>query len=105
MVSILSERRAFQPYGLLGGEPGCRGENLLLTALGKTINLGGKNTIDVVSGDVLVIKSPGGGGYGEERCEVLSVTNSIETTGRQTPNVHVLTSGSLQQYSLDQESA
>ncbi|KAF0711776.1 Aste57867_5034 [Aphanomyces stellatus] len=63
-VSILSERRAFQPYGLAGGGPGARGHNLLTYTDGRTINLGGKNTVEVEAGDVLTILSPGGGGYG-----------------------------------------
>ncbi|ETW09164.1 hypothetical protein H310_01596 [Aphanomyces invadans] len=63
-VSILSERRAFQPYGLLGGGPGARGHNLLTYSDGRTVNLGGKNTVEVVPGDVLTILSPGGGAYG-----------------------------------------
>ncbi|CAK4080949.1 unnamed protein product [Aphanomyces euteiches] len=65
-VSILSERRAFQPYGLAGGGPGARGHNLLTYTDGRTINLGGKNTVEVQAGDVLAILSPGGGGYGAE---------------------------------------
>ncbi|KAH9163502.1 hypothetical protein LEN26_000494 [Aphanomyces euteiches] len=65
-VSILSERRAFQPYGLAGGGPGARGHNLLTYTDGRTINLGGKNTVEVQAGDVLTILSPGGGGYGAE---------------------------------------
>ncbi|RHY96995.1 hypothetical protein DYB35_006008 [Aphanomyces astaci] len=63
-VSILSERRAFQPYGLYGGGPGARGHNLLTYTDGRTINLGGKNTVEVLAGDVLTILSPGGGAYG-----------------------------------------
>ncbi|KDO33339.1 hypothetical protein SPRG_02146 [Saprolegnia parasitica CBS 223.65] len=63
-VSILSERRAFQPYGLEGGEPGARGQNLLRYPDGRQVNLGGKNTVQVTPGDVLTIRSPGGGGYG-----------------------------------------
>ncbi|OQR91721.1 5-oxoprolinase [Achlya hypogyna] len=63
-VSILSERRAFQPYGLEGGGPGARGINLLTYPDGRVVNLGGKNTVHVTPGDVLTIQSPGGGGYG-----------------------------------------
>ncbi|RQM23124.1 hypothetical protein B5M09_005532 [Aphanomyces astaci] len=63
-VSILSERRAFQPYGLYGGGPGARGHNLLTYTDGRTINLGGKNTVEVLAGDILTILSPGGGAYG-----------------------------------------
>ncbi|KAI9911947.1 hypothetical protein PsorP6_008872 [Peronosclerospora sorghi] len=63
-VSILSERRAFQPYGLKGGAPGARGLNLLLRQSGRTVNLGGKNTVDVLPGEVLTLYTPGGGGFG-----------------------------------------
>uniref|UniRef100_A0AAV1UZB3 5-oxoprolinase n=1 Tax=Peronospora matthiolae TaxID=2874970 RepID=A0AAV1UZB3_9STRA len=63
-VSILSERRAFQPYGLEGGEPGARGLNLLLRHGGRTVNLGGKNTVDVLPGEILTLYTPGGGGFG-----------------------------------------
>lgn len=62
-VSILSERRAFQPYGLEGGEPGARGINLLQRKGGRTVNLGGKNTVDVLPGEVLTLYTPGGGGF------------------------------------------
>ncbi|RLN20764.1 hypothetical protein BBJ28_00012718 [Nothophytophthora sp. Chile5] len=63
-VSILSERRAFQPYGLAGGAPGARGLNLLRRRDGRSVNLGGKNTVDVLPGEVLTLFTPGGGGYG-----------------------------------------
>ena len=63
-VGILSERRAFAPYGLVGGEDGERGVNLIVTHEGRTINLGGKNTYEAKRGDAIIISSPGGGGYG-----------------------------------------
>ncbi|KAG7379521.1 hypothetical protein PHYPSEUDO_008498 [Phytophthora pseudosyringae] len=63
-VSILSERRAFQPYGLEGGVPGARGINLLERQGGRTVNLGGKNTVDVLPGEILTLYTPGGGGFG-----------------------------------------
>lgn len=49
IVSILSERRASQPYGLQGGNPGSRGMNLLSFAGDerRVVNLGGKNTVQV----------------------------------------------------------
>ncbi|CAI5745208.1 unnamed protein product [Peronospora destructor] len=62
-VSILSERRAFQPYGLEGGKPGARGLNLL-SRHGHVVNLGGKNTVDVLPGEILTLYTPGGGGFG-----------------------------------------
>ena len=63
-VSILSERRAFAPYGLEGGEDGLRGRNMWVRKSGRTVNLGGKNTAMMDAGDRIVVMSPGGGGWG-----------------------------------------
>lgn len=63
-VSILSERRAIAPFGMLGGLPASKGRNLLHRADGRVISLGGKATVEVVAGEVLEILTPGGGGYG-----------------------------------------
>lgn len=64
--SILSERRVFAPYGLEGGDSGSRGLNILVRADGRRLSLGGKNTVDLSSGDSLKILTPGGGGYGHK---------------------------------------
>ncbi|KAI1389951.1 Hydantoinase B/oxoprolinase-domain-containing protein [Hypoxylon trugodes] len=64
-VSILSERRAFAPYGLEGGEDAKRGQNVWVKKNGRTINLGGKNTAMMGAGDRIVVMSPGGGGWGK----------------------------------------
>ena len=105
VVSILTERRAFEPYGLHEGENGSRGMNLLIktTDDDRVINVGSKNTMNVVAGDRLIILSPGGGGYG-----LKSKSKSKSSSERDTSNHSkktVLTSGSLHQYSMDQESA
>ena len=63
-VSLLTERRSHAPYGLEGGKNGAKGQNLLLRD-GKTYNLTGKAQIKVKKGDRLVIKTPGGGGWGK----------------------------------------
>ena len=63
-VAILSERRIFAPYGLQGGQPGKKGQNLFLKADGQEIDLGGKNEILANPGDRIRIQTPGGGGYG-----------------------------------------
>jgi N-methylhydantoinase B/oxoprolinase/acetone carboxylase alpha subunit len=70
-VSILSERRRSRPYGLAGGGPGKTGENILLKSIDNTgkrrkIRLGSKLNIEIKAGDVLSIKTPGGGGYGKK---------------------------------------
>jgi 5-oxoprolinase (ATP-hydrolysing) len=64
-VSILSERRVYRPYGLNGGEAGAKGENLLKRKTSNQFeNIPGKARIEVQSGDILKILSPGGGAYG-----------------------------------------
>lgn len=62
-VTILSERRRLAPYGLQGGEPGQRGRNVLVRD-GEERELPGKVEIDVKPGDVLSVRTPGGGGWG-----------------------------------------
>jgi len=65
-VSMLSERRGdYPPFGLKGGKPGALGRNQLLKN-GETepVDLGGKFAIEVEPGDILIIETPGGGGFG-----------------------------------------
>lgn len=90
-VSILSERRVYQPYGLNGGEGGACGLNLWVRNVEKTtwedsleelhgkntgasrrkpvyeerrINMGGKNSAPMKAGDRIIVCTPGGGGWG-----------------------------------------
>jgi 5-oxoprolinase (ATP-hydrolysing) len=63
-VSTLSQHRRVRPYGMAGGEPGALGANRVERADGTVVELGGSDTADVGPGDVLVIETPGGGGYG-----------------------------------------
>ncbi len=65
-VSLLTERRRFPPYGLAGGEPGARGENVLIRN-GQEHPLPGKGSLVLQPGDVLSVRTPGGGGYGPPR--------------------------------------
>lgn len=63
-VSILSERRAHAPRGLKGGKDGARGANYLVKKDKRKIYLGGKNSVEVLPGEILQILTPGGGGWG-----------------------------------------
>ncbi len=63
VVTVLSERRRTAPYGLHGGEPGALGRNVLLRD-GEEQDLPGKVQLQVRQGDVLSIRTPGGGGWG-----------------------------------------
>ena len=64
-LTLLSERRRSRPYGLQGGEPGQPGENVLRRCQReKEERLPAKVSLDVGPGDVLSIRTPGGGGLG-----------------------------------------
>jgi N-methylhydantoinase B len=63
-ATLLTERRVCPPYGLAGGEPGEVGSNILVRGDSET-NLPGKGTIRISAGEVISIRTPGGGGYGE----------------------------------------
>lgn len=62
-VTLLTERRLRGPRGLRGGGDGAAGENVLIRGGGET-RLPGKVTLDARPGDVLSVRSPGGGGWG-----------------------------------------
>jgi 5-oxoprolinase (ATP-hydrolysing) len=49
-LSVLSERRVHQPYGLCGGGNGQSGKNLLKRADGRSVNLGGKCSVPMQPG-------------------------------------------------------
>lgn len=63
-ATLLSERRRFAPYGLNGGQPGQPGENILIRQ-DQEIRLPGKGSFALQAGDILSLRTPGGGGYGE----------------------------------------
>ena len=58
-VSVMTERRRHRPAGAAGGGPGAAGVNLLN---GRRIPA--KAALELRVGDVLEIRTPGGGGYG-----------------------------------------
>lgn len=65
-VSLITERRVSHPWGLEGGGTGTRGENWLLPSGIEELAepLPDKITLGLSAGDVLRIRTPGGGGYG-----------------------------------------
>jgi 5-oxoprolinase (ATP-hydrolysing) len=63
-ATILSNRRIVPPFGLLGGQDGQPGRNSLVRANGETMQLRSTQSIEMGVGDVFVIETPGGGGYG-----------------------------------------
>jgi len=63
-ASILSGHRRIPPHGMAGGSPGERGRNWVERVDGTQLELGGADKAEVGPGDVFVIETPGGGGFG-----------------------------------------
>jgi 5-oxoprolinase (ATP-hydrolysing) len=64
-LSVLTQRRGpHPPYGAHGGGPGVLGRNTLIRADGTQSIVSGIAQVQVEAGDVLVIETPGGGGFG-----------------------------------------
>ena len=63
-VSILSGHRRVPPYGLEGGKPGSVGVNWVERSSGISEGLPGTVRVEVGIDDIVVIETPGGGGYG-----------------------------------------
>ncbi len=64
-ISLFTERRKTSPYGLFGGKDGKIGENLLFkTGKNQPKSLPGKCILKLEKGDLLEIRTPGGGGFG-----------------------------------------
>lgn len=64
-VAMLSGHRKIPPYGAAGGTPGALGRNWIQKANGSRIEMSGTDQCDVQAGDIVVIETPGGGGFGE----------------------------------------
>ncbi|AFY65699.1 hydantoinase B/oxoprolinase family protein [Geitlerinema sp. PCC 7407] len=63
-AAILSSHRAIGPNGLQGGHPGTPGRNWIQRADGAEESLGGTAIAQLQPGDLFIIETPGGGGFG-----------------------------------------
>ncbi|EAQ46494.1 5-oxoprolinase (ATP-hydrolyzing) [Roseobacter sp. MED193] len=66
-VTTLTSHRKTAPHGASGGAPGATGENSVVRADGTQIAMQGNDVAQMDVGDVFVLKSPGGGGYGKAK--------------------------------------
>ena len=64
-AAILASHRQVPPYGLEGGGSGVPARNWVERADGSREEFGGTHAIEMKPGDVFVIETPGGGGYGK----------------------------------------
>jgi N-methylhydantoinase B/oxoprolinase/acetone carboxylase alpha subunit len=86
ILSLITERRVSRPWGLAGGEPGAVGENWLLRGgeEARAERLPDKVTLLLRPGDVLRIRTPGGGGFGrtsQSRGRTLTTSTAISPRG------------------------
>jgi 5-oxoprolinase (ATP-hydrolysing) len=61
---IVASRRNVPPFGLAGGAPGAAGRQWVERTGGGIDVLTGTDSTEMAPGDVFVIETPGGGGYG-----------------------------------------
>jgi 5-oxoprolinase (ATP-hydrolysing) len=64
-AAILSNRRRVPPFGQQGGGPGQLGKNWVRRVSGAVEHLAATQVVEMAPGDVFVIETPGGGGYGQ----------------------------------------
>ena len=63
-AQILSNNRTVAPFGMQGGGPGACGRNTVERADGRIDALGSVASVAMQAGDVFIIETPGGGGFG-----------------------------------------
>lgn len=64
-LSLLTQHRVVEPFGMNGGEPGSRGEQYIVKKGGEKVTLQFVESVALQAGDRLVMLTPGGGGYGK----------------------------------------
>ncbi len=64
-AAILSNNRIHAPFGMAGGEEGARGVNTVVRHDGSIEQVGHIGKVEMGAGDMFVIETPGGGGYGK----------------------------------------
>jgi 5-oxoprolinase (ATP-hydrolysing) len=65
-VTTLSGHRRVPAFGLAGGSPGAPGGNWVEHPDGSVTAMEGCDSVELTAGDVFVIETPGGGGYGQQ---------------------------------------
>ena len=63
-ITTLSSHRRVPPYGMAGGKPGALGRHWVEHPDGSVTPMRGSDSVAVTAGDLFVIETPGGGGYG-----------------------------------------
>ena len=64
-VTVLSSHRLVPPFGLAGGGPGRCGNNYIVRTGGDAVQIKGNDEVKMNAGDLFVMETPGGGGFGK----------------------------------------
>ncbi|MEY4806851.1 MAG: hypothetical protein RLZZ206_1240, partial [Cyanobacteriota bacterium] len=81
-LAILSGSRRVAPFGLAGGGEGRCGRNALLRSDGGCEELGGSAQVAMKPGDVFVLETPGGGGWGVESAPAATAVDGEQAVER-----------------------
>jgi len=82
--SLLADRRTHRPYGLEGGDPGASGDDRV-TVDGEEQPIDGMTTLDLGPGNLVSIRTPGGGGFGPPEERSVDAIERDLSEGRVTP--------------------
>ena len=63
---VVASRRTVAPFGLAGGADGAPGRQWVERADGTALKMTGTDRAELGAGDVLVVETPGGGGFGKQ---------------------------------------
>jgi len=78
-LTVTGERVKIRPWGLKGGLEGRPAEYSVIKVNGQIVRLGSKDSVILDDGDIVMIKTPGGGGYGDPcKRSVVKLRNDIE---------------------------
>jgi 5-oxoprolinase (ATP-hydrolysing) len=64
IATLVSSRRTVAPFGLAGGHDGATGRQWIERADGRRDAMSGNDRVELAAGDLVVIETPGGGGFG-----------------------------------------
>ena len=77
-ASVLSNHRSIPPFGLEGGAPGECGRNTVVRTDGTTETLEAADKTAMHPGDVFIIQTPTGGGFGPPKERAAPVKKAAE---------------------------
>jgi len=77
-ANLLAVRRQVAPFGMAGGADGKTGRQWIERATGDVVQLPGIAQFQLQVGDVFVMQTPGGGGFGEPRPQPWGIILNLE---------------------------